>query len=168
MSEERKRVETEDVAGSKEKPSGKRKQALFLQLEKKVNEKNLFLCSHLSREDLCRLIGVDKNDIAAIVKEFDGRNVPMYINNKRITVNFSQYFGIIYAARLMQRQPNFNVQSIAEECGFNHLGTFYRLFRRKYDMTPIDFEKLVRKNAADDILDEQGDLKHQYRIVENK
>ena len=158
MSEERKRVETEDVAGSKEKPSGKRKQALFLQLEKKVNEKNLFLCSHLSREDLCKLIGVDKNDIAAIVKEFDGRNVPMYINNKRI----------IYAARLMQRQPNFNVQSIAEECGFNHLGTFYRLFRRKYDMTPIDFEKLVRKNASDDILDEQGDLKQQYRIVENK
>ena len=156
MSEERKRVETENVAGSEDKLSGKRKQTLFLQLEKKVNEKNLFLRSHLSREDLCKLIGVDKNDIAAIVKEFDGRNVPMYINNKRI----------IYGARLMQRQPNFNVQSIAEECGFNHLGTFYRLFRRKYGMTPIDFEKLVRNNATEDILDEQGNLKEQFRKVE--
>ena len=39
MSEERKRLETENVAGSEEKTTSKRKQALFQLLEKKVNEK---------------------------------------------------------------------------------------------------------------------------------
>ena len=43
------------------------------------------------------------------------------------------------AAKLLKEKPNYSIEAIAQECGVSVRQTFYRLFSKKYGMTPADY-----------------------------
>lgn len=106
-------------------------QMLFEKLEDVVVSEKLFVNSNLSRDELMKLIGVDKNRFGQIIQQCAHTNVTTYINHKRLE----------YATRLLKKYPNYTVSAIAQSCGIPNIPTFNRLFKEKYGMTPSDFKK---------------------------
>lgn len=104
---------------------------LFEKLEDVVVSEKLFVNSNLSRDELMKLIGVDKNRFGQIIQQCAHTNVTTYINHKRLE----------YATRLLKKYPNYTVSAIAQSCGIPNIPTFNRLFKEKYGMTPSDFKK---------------------------
>lgn len=105
-------------------------QILFKTLDRIVVRQNLFLNPNLSREELMRLMQVNKNHFGQIIQQHTGSNVTTYINNKRLE----------YAAKLLQTHSNYTIAAIAESCGIPNVPTFNRLFKAKFGMTPTEFK----------------------------
>lgn len=104
-------------------------QILFETLDNIVVRQKLYLNSNLSREDLMKLIQVNKNRFGHILQQYSGTNTTTYINNKRLE----------YAVRLLKIHPDYTIAAIAELCGIPNIPTFNRLFKAKFGMTPAEF-----------------------------
>lgn len=105
---------------------------LFLTLDHRLESEQLYLNPDLSRDDLCHLIGVDKNLLGNILRDFSCEsNSQLYINRKRIR----------YAVVLMREHPQWTMAAIAENCGMKNTPTFNRIFRQTYGMTPTEYMK---------------------------
>lgn len=48
-------------------------------------------------------------------------------------------------ARLLLENTDFQVRSIAEECGYSNFNHFYRKFKEQYNVTPADYRKQHKK-----------------------
>ena len=101
---------------------------LFQELDRIVTTEKLFTRQNLSRDDLMKCIGVDKNRLARILQQNIRTSVTGYLNDKRME----------YAAELIEAHPEYNIATIAEMCGIS-VSTLNRTFKNKYKMTPKDF-----------------------------
>lgn len=103
---------------------------LFVEMDRQVTRDKLFLKPDLSREDLMRLIGVDKNRFGRMISIFsEASNASVYINTKRVE----------YGALLIKQHPDYTIASIAEACGLQNTVTFNRAFRRVFGVTPSEY-----------------------------
>ena len=107
--------------------------AAFERLNYIVITEKLYLNPDLSRDDLMRLIHVNKNSIAQILQ--DGANVKLneYINNLRID----------YAVHLICANPDYSFDAIGKSAGFAVPGTFYAAFKKKTGMNPKEYRATV-------------------------
>lgn len=106
--------------------------ALFIALDRSLEADRLYLNPDLNRDDLCRLIGVDKNTLGNILQQYSGAaNSQVYINRKRIQ----------HAVRFLYEHPEWTIRSVAEACGMKNTATFNRIFRQTYGMTPTEYVK---------------------------
>ena len=107
---------------------------LYVEMDKQVTRDRLFLKPGLGREDLMRLIGVDKNRFGKMMSKYsDASNTSVYINMKRVE----------YGAKLLLEHPEYTIATIASECGMSNTVTFNRTFKEVYNMTPSeDREKM--------------------------
>lgn len=105
---------------------------LFWQLDRIVTTEQLFTRQTISRDDLMKCIGVDKNRLLRILQQNAGINVVDYLNNKRME----------YAAELLKEHPEYNIVTVANMCGMS-VSTFNRTFKNKYKMTPNDFKHML-------------------------
>ena len=55
---------------------------------------------------------------------------------------------------MLKEQPNYTVESIANDCGIPSVATLYRLFSQKYGMTPTEYRQTV---LLSDTIDEDED-----------
>jgi AraC-like DNA-binding protein/tetratricopeptide (TPR) repeat protein len=110
---------------------------LFVEMDMKVTRDRLFLKPGLGRDDLMRLIGVDKNRFGKMMSKYsDASNTSVYINTKRVE----------YAAKLLIEHPEYTIATVATECGMSNTVTFNRTFKDIYNMTPSEYrEKISRK-----------------------
>ena len=104
---------------------------IFQELNQIVLQKQLFLSSELSREDLAHIVHLNNARFARMIRECTGTNFNGYINELRIT----------YAIKLMKQYPNYTIRAIADESGFNSTPILYNLFKKKTGMTPYEFKK---------------------------
>ena len=104
---------------------------LFKEVDKRIMKERLFAQSDFGRDDLMRLLGVDKNTFASIIQRYTGTNVPGYVNNKRME----------YAVLLIKQHPEYTIGAISEACGIKSPATFIRNFKSAYGMTPSEFRK---------------------------
>jgi AraC-like DNA-binding protein len=103
---------------------------LFVKLDTLITRNRLFLNPNFGRDDMARLIGVDKNRIGHIMAKYsDASNASVYINTKRVA----------YGARLLLKHPEYTIAAIATECGMTNTVTFNRTFREVYGMTPSQY-----------------------------
>lgn len=108
---------------------------LFVEMDKQVTRDKLFLKPGLGREDLMRLIGVDKNRFGKMmVKYSDASNTSVYINTKRVE----------YGAQLLLEHPEYTIATIATECGMSNTVTFNRTFKDVYGLTPSDYRDKMK------------------------
>lgn len=107
---------------------------LFVKLDAQISRDRLFLKPNFGRDDMARLIGVDKNRIGRIMSRYsDASNASVYINTKRVE----------YGAKLLRKHPEYTIAAIALECGMTNTVTFNRTFKEVYGMTPSEY----RENA---------------------
>ena len=119
-----------DVVNTEETDEDKK---LFLRIDSIVDKRLLFLNPDVNREMLCNMVGIDKNQIARIIKTHSGAdNLTAYLNRKRMQ----------YAVVLMRKNPNWKIQAIADACGTPSISTFNRVFKQVYGMSPSEYAKI--------------------------
>lgn len=105
---------------------------LFVEMDKQVTRDRLFLKPGLGRDDLMRLIGVDKNRFGKMMGKYsDASNTSVYVNMKRVE----------YGAKLLLEQPDYTIATVATECGMSNTVTFNRIFKETYNMTPSEYRE---------------------------
>ena len=105
---------------------------LYVEMDKQVTRDRLFLKPGLGREDLMRLIGVDKNRFGKMMSKYsDASNTSVYINMKRVE----------YGAKFLLEHPEYTIATIASECGMSNTVTFNRTFKEVYNITPSEYRE---------------------------
>lgn len=103
---------------------------LFRELDRLVEEKQLYLDPDLDRDKLCALLGTDKNRMGRMVGLYSGSpNLPAYLNRKRIR----------YATEQMRLHPEWTLRAIAEASGIQSTTNFNRIFREEFGMSPSEY-----------------------------
>lgn len=118
---------TEETALRKEEEEKIENQRLYRKLDTAVTNEKLFL-QDVKRDDLMKLIGVDKNRFGRILQQNTNMPLTGYLNKKRME----------YAVSLLQTSPDYTIATIAELCGTS-LSNFNKMFKNKYGITPADF-----------------------------
>ena len=107
----------------------------FDAMDRHIMEEELFCNPDFGRDELMRLMGTDKNNLATIIQRYTGTNVVGYVNGKRME----------YAVSLMKEHPEYTLAAIAEACGIKSPATFIRNFRSVYDLTPSEYRKSLEE-----------------------
>lgn len=108
---------------------------LFVKLDVQITRNRLFLKPNFGRDDMARLIGVDKNRIGHIMARYsNASNASVYINTKRVE----------YGAKLLLANPDFTIAAVANECGMSNTVTFNRTFKEVYGMTPSEYRSNMK------------------------
>lgn len=110
----------------------------FKEVDKHIMKERLFANPDFGREDLIRLLGVDKNTLPGLINSITGTNVPGYVNIKRME----------YAVSLIKEHSEYTLGAIAEACGIKSSATFIRNFKAAYDMTPSEYRKLLEEAST--------------------
>ena len=121
--------DSDSVETDKNDVSAQEEKHRFKEMDKRIIKEELFRDPNFGREDLMRLMGVDKNAIAAIVQKYANTNVSGYIKVKRME----------YAITLLKERPELTIAGIAEMSGIKSTTTFVNHFKETYGMTPSDF-----------------------------
>lgn len=110
--------------------SSDRPKDLFEVFHTRVCREKLYLNYALGRDDYARLMGVDKNRFASVLKEAGVGNLTAYLNGLRLD----------YSEELLKNHPDWAMSKVAEQCGLPNLSTFYRLFKEKFGTSPTAFK----------------------------
>ena len=105
---------------------------LFVEMDKQVTRDLLFLKPGFGRDDLMRLIGVDKNRFGKMMNKYsDASNASVYVSVKRVE----------YGAKLLIEHPEYTIATIASECGMSNTVSFNRTFKAVFGMTPSEYRE---------------------------
>ncbi len=128
--EDIKEPQEEPKKEEEQQPTSDENERLFVKLDGQITRDRLFLNPNFGRDDMARLIGVDKNRIGHIMSRYsDASNASVYINIKRVE----------YGAKLLLKHPEYTIAAIANECGMTNTVTFNRTFKEVYGMTPSEY-----------------------------
>ncbi|MCD7899847.1 MAG: helix-turn-helix domain-containing protein [Bacteroides sp.] len=50
------------------------------------------------------------------------------------------------AIKILKENPEISISEVAEKCAIPNISTFYRLFKDKYGMTPVEFRDASKNN----------------------
>lgn len=115
-------------------PSHNTGRDFFFRLQSALKETEFFLKPDCSRQDLMTLIGVNKNQITRIIRNYGGfTNVSSYVNSLRLD----------YAIDLMKRHPEKKMKEIAVESGFESFQNFNRVFKKHFSDTPYHYFRTI-------------------------
>jgi AraC-like DNA-binding protein len=95
-------------------------------LEQLMNKQQLYLQHDLKISDVALLLGSNRTYIQRSIMELSGESFTKYINRKRIE----------HAIELQKNHPEYNIETIATQSGYTHLGTFYRNYKIVTGKTP--------------------------------
>ena len=116
-------------------------QQRFLRFDQQVESRMLYAQPGISRDDLCHVMGVDRTTFSRIIASLSGcANLSAYLNQKRMR----------YADRLMRQQPNYSIEAIMQDCGYQSKATFNRIFKEFYGTTPSDYRNKLQTTTPDD------------------
>ena len=127
--------DSDEIVENEEETASDADRRRFIEMDRQVMQGELFRHADFGRDELMRLMGVDKNTLATIINRYTGTNVTGYVNSKRMD----------YAVSLMKEHPEYSLLAIAEACGINNATTFIRNFKNAYDMTPSEFRKSLEE-----------------------
>lgn len=113
---------------------GDRDLKLFEQINGKIVDQKFFLDSTFSRKALMDEFNIPANKFAGLFRQFTGKSFSEYINDLRIE----------YVAELLLSGKYANVEELLKECSFISSTSLYRLFTKKYGMTPQKFLQNAR------------------------
>ncbi len=95
---------------------------------------NLYFDRDLDADKLSELLFVSKRQLSRIVKKHYGTTLHNVITDRRIN-----------AAAILLSESHDSVEKIAASVGFSNKNSFYREFRNKYGVTPLEYRKSNKK-----------------------
>lgn len=102
---------------------------LFEQIKGKIIDQKFFLDNTFSRKTLMDEFNIPANKFAGLFRQYTGKTFSEYINDLRIE----------YVAELLLSGKYASVEELLKECTFISSTSLYRLFTKKYGMTPLKF-----------------------------
>ena len=103
---------------------------LYSYLRDLIEREQLFLDPHFERQTLINRTGLSKERIgAAFAQGSDHERLTTLVRELRLD----------YAVRLMNEQPDLNIDQVCQASGFTNADTFTRNFKVKYGMTPTAY-----------------------------
>lgn len=107
---------------------------LFEQIKGKIIGQKFFLDNTFSRKTLMDEFNIPANKFAGLFRQFTGKTFSEYINDLRIE----------YVAELLLSGKYASVEELLKDCTFISSTSLYRLFTKKYGMTPQRFLRNAR------------------------
>ncbi len=107
---------------------------LFNRFNIQVRKEKLFLDYQLGRDDYARIMKVDKNRFASIIRAHSGGNMSTYINNLRLE----------YSTNLLKENAELSIAEIATRSAIPNVSTYYRLFKEKYGISPAEYRNQLK------------------------
>lgn len=99
---------------------------LYEQMEHQILCRQLYLDAEFSGEKARKLVGIPRNRFVPFIKRYTGDRFLKYLNRLRL----------YHAARLLQDNPDYSIETVAQESGIPSLRSFYRLFLEEFGVTP--------------------------------
>lgn len=99
---------------------------------------NSHLKSGITLSEIASRVYLSKRQVSRIIAKEYGCSLPELINGKRMK-----------AAEIMFRTKDISISRVAEEVGISSEGYFYRLFKKKYGLTPLQYRKRCASENAD-------------------
>ena len=91
----------------------------FLHFDEALEARKLYTQPGISRDELCRVMGVDRTTFSRIIAEQSG----------------------------CQNLANYTLQAIMEDCGYTNKMTFNRVFKETYGTTPSEYRSQLEQDA---------------------
>ncbi len=114
----------------------KNEEMVWLACRKMVEEKK-FRDPSLNRKQLADMLGTNENYLASAIREVnDGQTVGDFINEFRLD----------YACHLITERPNMTLDAIAHDSGLVTRSTLFRLFLKKFGVSPSQYRSRHMKN----------------------
>ena len=86
-------------------------------------------------KELAASLATNRTSLFVAVKTVTGNSLQEFINFLRLE----------QAKKMLDSHSKDKLESIAFECGFNQYQTFRRLFKKKYQLTPAEYNRLGKK-----------------------
>lgn len=116
---------------------------LLVRMDELIMKEKLYLLENVSREDMASMLHVDKTLlILAIRNHLNDAYMPVILNRYRVR----------HAIDVMKEQPNYTVEAIAKESGFNNVRKFYRIFKDEMGMTPSEYREVLKNKGEGSVL----------------
>lgn len=104
---------------------------LYEQMEHLIISGQLYLDPKFSGEKARKLVGIPRNRFVPFIKRYTGGRFLKYLNK----------FRLYHSARLLQENPDYSIETIAQESGIPALRSFHRLFLEEFGVTPMEYRK---------------------------
>lgn len=123
----------EEIKTAQTKKAESKEKLLFNQLNSVLNDEKMFMNPKIGRKELAAQLGTNTTYLVDSIKICaDGATVSEYVNQVRLK----------YACQLLIDSPKLSIDEVSENCGFSSRSTFFRLFRKYYGMSPVEFVKV--------------------------
>ena len=126
------------------------KQSIYARLEAFLEKTKIYKDTNLTLTYLSEQLEVKKILLSQTIKCATGYNYYHYINNLRL-----KEFKTLVAEGKGKRMT---IEALAEEAGFGNKVTFYNFFKKAENMTPKEYQKMVKNNLEASNLTEANSL----------
>jgi AraC-like DNA-binding protein len=108
---------------------------LFRSLSELMQKEKLFTDPDLNRKMLSDRLGTNETYLADAIREATGETFSNYVSDLRLQ----------YTLQLMSEQSDLTSDAVAIDSGHGSYSTFFRLFTKKYGITPSEYRKMAKK-----------------------
>jgi len=92
-----------------------------------------YLQSRLTINDLAKQLNIKSYLISYVINKKTNNNFFYYINNYRVEETKKMLFD--------EKYKNYSIEAIGKECGFNSTSSFFEVFKKYTNQTPLQFIK---------------------------
>ena len=111
-------------------------EVLIIKLKNFLKDNPVYIDPGINRKSLADMLGTNENYIRTAIKEQLGYTFNEYMNELRLN----------HAKKLLATSSDeCTIEEIAIASGFNSRSTLYRKFREKYDITPDEYRKFIKR-----------------------
>lgn len=95
------------------------------------------ITSKITLEKLAEEVIIDKADLSTYIRQKTGVSLSEYINSIRLA----------QSEEALLKNNNESIIAISEEAGFQAPSTFYRLFKKRHQLSPLEWKKQMTPNS---------------------
>ena len=112
--------------------------AVLAALEQQMSGQQSYLNPNLTLAQLAKRAGCTQAQVSQVLNDKLGKSFTTYVNAYRIAA----------AKQVLIDEPQLNMDTVAERCGFNSSSTFYSTFKKVAGQTPASFRAQPSQAAS--------------------